>query len=71
MKKYSGFGTGLSATVVEITPLLAEENSLRAFLFPFSFGRIAFSAVKALRLLQVGFQMPGGWRGTATEIDIF
>lgn len=39
----SGFETGLSVTGGNY-PLLAEENSLRAFLFPFSLGRLAFSS---------------------------
>lgn len=53
------------------SPPLAEENLLRTSLFSLSLGKITFSVVKALSLLQVIFQVPGGWRRVALETDIF
>ena len=37
----------------------------------FPLAGLHFPAVKALRLLQVGFQVPGGWGGVAMEIAVF
>ena len=71
MKKYSGCETGLSVTVVEITRFGQEKIHLEPFYFPFPLAGLHFPTAKALKLLQVGFQVPGGWGGVAVEIDIF
>lgn len=58
-------------TVVEIAPFKQKKIHLEPFYFSFPLAGLHSPAVKALRLLQVGFQVPGGWGGVAMEMDIF
>lgn len=60
-----------SQWLVEITHFWQKKILLEPFYFPFPLAGLHFPAAKALKLLQVGLQVPGGWGGVAMEIDIF